>query len=108
MPDFTSSPISGYKVVLYGEKGGSTIGSYIHCFHNGKGVMTCAFYNDENNVPGNSKHGSVVHLNYPMSKFSYVLDILRNEKPLFFGFIEETKVGYVSTNREPVGDGAEG
>lgn len=104
MPDFTSSPISAYKVVLYGEKGNSTIGAFIHCFHTGQNLMSCVFYNDENNVPANSK-GPRVELRYPMSKFSDVLDILRNEKPLYFGFIESTKVGYISTYSEPVGEG---
>lgn len=107
MPNFTSSPISSYKVVLYGEKGTSTIGAFIHCFHNGANVMSCVFYNDENNVPANSK-GPRVDLRYPITKFANVLDVLRNEKPLYFGFIESTKVGYISTREEPVGEGEEG
>lgn len=107
MPDFTSSPITSYKVVLYGEKGTSVIGAFIHCYHSGKNVMSCVFYNTENNVPANSK-GLRVELKYPISKFGDVLDVLRNEKPLYFGFIESTKVGYIATYSEPVGEGEEG
>lgn len=107
MANFTSSPISSYKVVLYGEKGTSVIGAFIHCYHNGKNVMSCVFYNDESNVPANSK-GLRVELRYPISKFDDVLDVLRNEEPLYFGFIESSKVGYVATHTEPVGEGEEG
>jgi hypothetical protein len=107
MPNFTSSLISNYKVVLYGERGTSVIGAFIHCYHNNVNVMSCVFYNDENNVPANSK-GPRVNLSYPMSKFSYVVDVLRNEKPMYFGFIESTKVGYVATYKEPVGEEEEG
>ena len=107
MSNFTSSPISNYKVVFYGEKGTSIIGAFIHCYHNGSNVMSCVFYNDENNVPANSK-GPRVELRYPISKFGNVLDVLRNEKPLYFGFIESTKVGYIATHTEPVGEGEEG
>lgn len=107
MAHFTSSPISEYKVVLYGEKGTSVIGAFIHCYHNSKNIMSCIFYNDESNVPANSK-GLRVDLKYPMSKFSNVLDVLRNEEPLYFGFIESSKVGYIATHREPVGEEEEG
>lgn len=107
MPNFTSSLISEYKVVLYGEQGTSLIGSYIHCYHNNKIIMSCTFYNDESNVPANDK-GLRVNLRYPMSKFSNVLDVLRNEEPVYFGFIESSKLGYIATHKEPVGDGEEG
>ncbi len=105
MPNFTSSLIDDYKVVIYGEKeGGSTIGAFIHCYNANTNVMSCVFYNDEDNVPANSS-GTRVNLYYPYSKLSDVLDILRNEKPVYFGFIESTKVGYVATKKEPVGEG---
>ncbi|MEA3335023.1 MAG: hypothetical protein U9R25_03880 [Chloroflexota bacterium] len=105
MADFSSSPITSYKAVFYGRSATSdTIGAFIHCYHGGQNVMSCVFYNDENNVPINAK-GPRVELRYPMSRFDSVLDIMRNEKPLYFGFIESTKVGYVATQTEPVGDG---
>ena len=78
---------------------------YIHCFHEGRNVVTCVFH-DESNVPSNRKDDdSRIELHYPMSKFSQVLDILRNEEPLFFVFIESSRTGYIATHKEPVGDG---
>jgi hypothetical protein len=38
------------------------------------------------------------------SAFAEILAILQNEEPLFFGFIESTKVGYLATTNEPVGE----
>ena len=102
--DFTSSPISSYKVIYYGNDGRSNVGAFIHCYHNNQNVMTCTFYNDINNVPPNSQ-GARVDLRYPITKFDSVLDILRNEGPLFFGYINSNKTGYIASNSEPVGEG---
>ena len=43
---------------------------------------------------------------YPISKFPYIVDILRNEKPLFVGYWENKfgKYGRICTGREPVGE----
>ena len=108
MPDFISSPINKYKVVLYGKDStGGNLVAFIHCFYNGKNEMTCEFYREGSVLPENRNAGGRVGLTYPWSHFDAVLDVLRNEKPLFFGFIESTKVGYVSTQDEPVGEGAD-
>ncbi len=40
-----------------------------------------------------------------MSMFSKVLDILRNEKPIYFSYSEPTKLGFIRTGTEPVGEG---
>jgi len=46
------------------------------------------------------------YIQYPISKFPYVVDILRNEKPLFVGYWENKygKYGRICTGREPVGE----
>ena len=46
------------------------------------------------------------YIQYPISKFSYIVDILRNEKPLFVGHWENKygKYGRICTGREPVGE----
>ncbi len=47
MPNFISSPIDKYKVVLYGKGAvASDLVAFFHCFYNGKNVMTCEFYRD--------------------------------------------------------------
>lgn len=105
MSDSISSPITTYQAVIYGEDGSTSVGAYIHCFHEGRNIVTCVFH-DESNVPSNRRDDDGrVELHYPMSKFSLVLDILRNEEPLFFVFIESSGMGYIATQKEPVGDG---
>ena len=105
MSDAISSSITDYQAVIYGEDGTSAIGAYIHCFHEGRNVVTCVFHN-ESNVPRNRLNADGrVELHYPISRFPFVIDILRNEEPLFFVFIEATGSGYIATNKEGVGDG---
>lgn len=102
---FISSPITSYKVVLYGTSSNSTLGAFIHCYHQGRNVMSCSFYNDEDNVPSNNHTPPHrVNLAYPMSKFDSVLNVVQSEKPLYFGFIDTNALGYVSTRDEPVGE----
>jgi hypothetical protein len=102
---FIYSAISSYKVVFYGTHSQSTIGAFIHCYHDGKNVMSCVFYNDEENVPSNNHTPPHrVNLAYPISKFDSVLHILQSEEPIYFGFINTNKLGYVSTQTEPVGE----
>ncbi len=40
-----------------------------------------------------------------MSMFSQILDILRNEKPIYFSYSEPTNLGFIRTGKEPIGEG---
>lgn len=53
------------------------------------------------------KEYDVIHLQYPIGKFPYVLDVLRNEKPVFIGYWENEygKYGRIYTGKEMVGEG---
>lgn len=52
-------------------------------------------------------HTDCIYLQYSTSKFPYIVDILRNEKPIFIGYWENQygKYGRISTGEEPVGEG---
>ena len=107
------SPIDHYSVVLYGkDQVSGNLVAYIHCYYQGKNVATCEFYKDGTALPENRYKGGRIGLTYHWSHFDAVLDLLRNESPVFAAFIESTKVGYIATGtstsshgREPVGDG---
>jgi len=107
------SPIDHYSVFLYGrDQIGGNLVAYIHCYYQGKNVATCEFYKDGTALPENRYQGGRIGLTYHWSHFDAVLDLLRNESPVFAAFIESTKVGYIATGtstsshgREPVGDG---
>lgn len=42
---------------------------------------------------------------YPMDSYMAHIDLLRNEKPLFFFFSELDNSSYITTSDEPVGEG---
>ncbi len=48
-----------------------------------------------------------IYILYPISKFSFIVDILRNEKPIFLGHWQNKygKFGRICTGKEPVGEG---
>jgi hypothetical protein len=46
-----------------------------------------------------------LRVNYPLSSFNSVVDILRNEKPLFLTVFSDLNGGELSTTHEPVGEG---
>ena len=79
----------------------------IKCYHDNEYVLQVSFYPDKKSIPENyyDINSNLVYLRYSMSMYSYILDILRNEKPIYFSFSEKTKLGYVRTGKEPVGEG---
>jgi len=46
-----------------------------------------------------------LRVNYPITSFNAVVDILRNEKPLFLTVFSDLNGGELSTTHEPVGEG---
>ena len=79
----------------------------IKCYFKDNYVLQLSFYPDKKNLPENyyDMNSSLVYLRYSMSMYSKILDILRNEKPIYFSFSETSKLGYLRTGKEPVGEG---
>lgn len=96
---FFTSEITDYQVVRYGNSG-TNVAAYIHCFNAGDRVVTLGFYNDGSGIPQNSQNV----LTYPISAFDSMLNIMQSEKPLYYGFIDTSKTGYLKTGSEPVGE----
>ncbi len=46
-----------------------------------------------------------LRVNYPLASFNSVVDILRNEKPLFLTVFSDLQGGELSTTHEPIGEG---
>ena len=40
-----------------------------------------------------------------MYMYAHVIDLLRNEKPIYFSFSDVSKLGFIRTGKEPVGEG---
>jgi len=79
----------------------------IKCYNDPDFVLQANFYPGKKRIPENyySTNSKIVYLHYPMSMFSQILDILRNEKPIFFSYSEPTKLGFIRTGKEPIGEG---
>jgi len=65
------------------------------------------FYRSPWDVPQHDTKGATGFINchYPPEQYSDVLDLLRNEGPVYLHFSDTREMGYLSTAREPVGEG---
>ncbi len=79
----------------------------VKCYHNDDFVLQMSFYPDNKSVPENHYDltSNLVYLRYPISMYANVIDILRNEKPIYFSYSEKSKMGYLRTGKEPIGEG---
>jgi hypothetical protein len=79
----------------------------IKCYHDDDFVVQANFYPDNKSLPENyhDVNSKLVYLRYPLSMYSSIIDILRNEKPIYFSFSDKTKLGYIRTGKEPIGEG---
>ena len=79
----------------------------VKCYNNDDFVVQINFYPDNKSVPENSydKRNKLVYLRYPMSMYPNVIDLLRNEKPIYFSYSLNLNMGYIRTGKEPIGEG---
>ena len=100
--------ITKYAATLYTGSSESNLqcNAIINCYNDTQitPVMTAYFYHQGYFIPPNSKHVDRINLRYSISEYEHFLDLLRNEKTVFFYFNEHTKVGYIRTSPESVCD----
>lgn len=69
------------------------------------------FYKKPSDVeanPATKAPSGYMAFSYPSEQYSDVLDLLRNEGPVYLNFkkvADNLNIGYLSTDREPVGEG---
>ena len=105
MTNFLIEEFKFYKVFLYSNKSEDSADCSIHIKLK-SGMANLKFY--EGNVPDNFvvNKGSFhdFHVNISLTKYPYFIDILRNEKPLFFYYDYNDNESYITTSEEPVGE----
>jgi len=107
MSDFHIEEFRNYKVFLYAfTDEDDAVEASIHIkLSNAMGILKFC----KGSVPSNNiemKGGvKVLNLHFRANRYSHFIDILRNEKPLFFYFNKVTNVGFITTSDEPVGEG---
>ncbi len=94
-----------YYVQLWG---GTSWKSYIYCYKGNAYAGRMEFIAEGRDIPDD--HTTVVGgqevpvLHYSVARFSAVMEILRNEKPLYLAIWKGNKTGRLRTNREPIGE----
>lgn len=89
-----------------GPKGaGDGIRGHVHLFdtHN-KMVGRIDFYDPSLTLPADKKD-EMIHMSMPADQIHAVVDVLRNEKPIYLQWQETLKNAYLGTGQEPVGEG---
>ena len=103
--------IKKYEVSYYG--GGKNLRNYpyraIIGLRDEKDTFIAAayFYHSETAMPAsdNRKTTGFISCHYAATDYPQVLDILRNERPVYVEFDERTNVANIRTSAEPVGEG---
>ena len=99
--------VKNYAVRFHGgpEGSGKGIRAQIHLFNdNNKMVGAIDFYDDGVLLPTDSLE-PMIRMSMPASQVYAVVDLLRNEKPLFLEWQKGLKNAYLATSQEPVGEG---
>ena len=75
---------------------------HIACFSGGQLALICRFVRGA--IPANTVSAGIHYFYYPESMFPIVLDVLRNESPVYFSWNATNCLGSITTSSEPVGE----
>ncbi len=79
------------------------IQAYVQIFNAGSWIGNLNFYTDGAALPANTLVGTTYNINYHLSRFRDVLQILEYEKPLSV-YLGTDGTGMIMTSFEPVGE----
>lgn len=101
------SEIKHYRIFLDSGTQKNRCFTSINLFGKKEQIIGVLQFRDEGMEINDDREYDVIHLQYPIGKFPFVLDVLRNEKPVFIGYWENEfgKYGRIYTGKEMVGEG---
>ena len=99
------SEITKYIVTVEAGEYKKPVYASIQCFDVNNELIAKMYFHEEGRVLPDNSESNIVILRYPISKYSIVMDVLRNEKPVFINYYEHNRSGYIRTGSEPVGEG---
>jgi len=105
MPTYQSSEIKNYQYALFSSDPGS---ANIHLYDaNGVKFGLVIFKPDGAQLPAANKDAAGLYrLYYHISRMPVLIDMLRNEKPVYFHFWTGVEPNtHITTGKEPVGEG---
>ena len=100
-----TTEIKQYHILFYGSPVGyQTNRAQIALYDaNNKTVAYLRFNDPGMFFENDSESGSIIRMHLPSAMFENVLNVLRNEKPVYIYFAQGR--GFLSTSKEPVGEG---
>ncbi len=78
----------------------------IHLFNEDNKLAGYIQFYDTTEIPAGSNDNYLI-LTMPFHKFSAIVDVLRNESPVFIKWQEGGNNGFISTTQERIGEGEE-
>ncbi|MEI6846618.1 MAG: hypothetical protein WCK32_01045 [Chlorobiaceae bacterium] len=100
-----TTEVKNYHILFYGSpEGYQTNRAQIALYGPDGAVAAYVRFNDPGMLFENdSESGGTIKMHMPSAMFQSVLDVLRNEKPIYVYFAQGR--GFLSTSIEPVGEG---
>ena len=102
-----ATEVKNYHILFYGSPAGyQTNRAQIALYGSSGSTVAYLRFNDPGMFFENDyESGGRIRMHLPSSMFENVLDVLRNEKPVYIYFAQGR--GFLSTSKEPVGEGEE-
>jgi hypothetical protein len=97
--------VTNYHILVYGSKDGYLNNrAQITLYGSANNVLAYLRFKD-NGMPFENDYSEagIIRMHLPSEMFKNVLDILRNEKPMYIYFAQNR--GFLSSSKEPVGEG---
>ena len=100
-----ATEIKKYHILVYGSpEGYQTNRAQIALYDSSDKTVAYVRFNDPGmSFENDSESSGRIKMHLPSSMFENVLDILRNEQPVYIYFAQGR--GFLSTSKEPVGEG---
>ncbi len=97
--------VKSYHVLFYGgPEGYQTNRAQIALYGNDGKTNAFLRFNDAGMEYENDyQRGDIIYMHMPSAMFENILDVLRNEKPVYIYFAQGR--GFLSTSKEPIGEG---
>lgn len=100
-----ATEIKNYHILFYGgPEGYQTNRAQIALYgSDGETAAYVRFNDPDMTFENDNVGGGIIRMHLPSAMFQNVLDVLRNEKPVYISFSKGR--GFLSTSTEPVGEG---
>ena len=106
---YLTRKIDDYKVKVYGKRNRTFVTKdTIFGWKIGETQpkLICNFFDKESDVKLNGYDADLdrITLNFPAYKFERVLDLFRNEKPVYCHYYDVQNSGFICTDKEAIGE----